>query len=42
MNRFLKTISPRQLAELYKTEQEFTKILLERLEEGHNRHHPRD
>jgi hypothetical protein len=42
MSRFLKTISPRQLAELYKTEQEFTKILLERLEEGHNRNHPRD
>jgi hypothetical protein len=42
MSRFLKTISPRQLAELYKTEQEFTKILLERLEEGHNRNHPRE
>lgn len=38
MNKFLKTISPRQLAELYKTEQEFTKILLERLEDGHRRH----
>jgi hypothetical protein len=37
MNRFLKTISPRQLSELYKTEQEFTKLLLERLEDGHSR-----
>lgn len=32
MNKFLKTISPKQLAELYKTEQDFTKLLLERLE----------
>ncbi len=34
MGKFLKTISPRQLAELYKTEQDFTKLLLERLEYG--------
>lgn len=32
MTKFLKTISPKQLAELYKTEQDFTKLLLERLE----------
>jgi Spy/CpxP family protein refolding chaperone len=38
MNKFLKTISARQLAELYKTEQDFTKLLLERLEDGHTRH----
>jgi Spy/CpxP family protein refolding chaperone len=40
MNKFLKTISPRQLAELYKTEQDFTKLLLERLEyrRGPERH----
>ncbi len=38
MNKFLKTITPRQLAELYDTEQEFTKILLERLEGNHRRH----
>jgi Spy/CpxP family protein refolding chaperone len=42
MNKFLKTISPRQLAELYKTEQDFTKILLERLEDGHTRHRHND
>ncbi|WP_232064659.1 hypothetical protein [Rhodocytophaga rosea] len=33
MTKFLKTISPKQLAELYKTEQDFTKLLLERLED---------
>ncbi|MDO1448109.1 Spy/CpxP family protein refolding chaperone [Rhodocytophaga aerolata] len=42
MNKFLKTISARQLAELYKTEQDFTKLLLERLEDGHTRHRPND
>lgn len=42
MNKFLKAISPRQLAELYKTEQDFTKILLERLEDGPSRHRPND
>lgn len=33
LNKFLKTITPKQLAELYKTEQDFTKLLLERLED---------
>lgn len=31
MNRFLKIINVRQLAELYKTEQQFTRMLLEKL-----------
>lgn len=31
LNRFLKVISPTQVAELYKTEQDFNKILLNRL-----------
>lgn len=31
LNRFLKVISPQQLTELYKTEQEFNKMLLQRL-----------
>ena len=31
MSRFLKVISPQQLAELYKTEQTFNKMLLNRL-----------
>jgi Spy/CpxP family protein refolding chaperone len=41
MNKFLKSISARQLAELYKTEHEFTKLLLESLEDGQTRrrHH---
>ena len=31
LNRFLKVISPTQVSELYKTEQDFNKILLNRL-----------
>ncbi len=31
MNRFLKVINVRQLAELYKTEQQFTRMLIEKL-----------
>ena len=33
MSRFLKVISPAQLAELYKTEQVFNKLLLQRLKQ---------
>ena len=32
-DKFLKVISPKQLAMLYKTEREFTKILLKRMQE---------
>lgn len=31
LNKFLKVISPAQVAELYKTEQDFNKILLQRM-----------
>ena len=31
LNKFLKVISPNQVAELYKTEQDFNKILLQRM-----------
>lgn len=34
MGRFLKVISPAQLAELYKTEQMFNKMLLNKLNQG--------
>lgn len=34
MSRFLKVITPAQLAELYKTEQVFNKMLLNRLNQG--------
>lgn len=34
MGRFLKVITPAQLTELYKTEQEFNKMLLNRLNQG--------
>ena len=34
MSRFLKVITPAQLAELYKTEQMFNKMLLNRLNQG--------
>lgn len=33
LNKFLKVISPPQLAELYKTEQDFNKILLQRMKQ---------
>lgn len=36
LNRFLKVISPAQLAELYKTEQMFNKMLLNRLNNQNN------
>lgn len=36
MSRFLKVISPAQLAELYKTEQVFNQILLKRLNNQNN------
>ena len=36
LNRFLKVISPTQLAELYKTEQVFNKMLLDRLNNQNN------
>lgn len=43
MNKFLKSISPKQLAELYKTEQDFTRLLLRRLETSKREHHsPQD
>jgi len=32
--KFKKVISPRQIAALFKAEQDFTKILLSKLEEG--------
>jgi Spy/CpxP family protein refolding chaperone len=34
MSRFLKVITPAQLTELYKTEQQFNKMLLNRLNQG--------
>ncbi|MBC8151667.1 MAG: hypothetical protein H7Z72_02020 [Bacteroidetes bacterium] len=34
LNKFLKVISPTQVAELYKTEQDFNKILLQRMKQG--------
>lgn len=36
MDRFLKAISPAQLAELYKTEQVFNKMLLNKLKDQNN------
>lgn len=36
LNRFLKVISPAQVAELYKTEQAFNKMLLNRLNNQNN------
>ncbi|MCY7350728.1 MAG: Spy/CpxP family protein refolding chaperone [Cytophagaceae bacterium] len=37
MNRFLKVINVRQLAELYKTEQQFTRMLIEKLNQRPNK-----
>lgn len=37
MNRFLKVINVRQLAELYKTEQQFTRMLIEKLNQRQNK-----